>query len=150
MLFPSQVESKYDKRAKFRRETPSAGKRRGVVSGWQSDYYDAAGTPRANLVVYVYRSDADALAAYKDACPTRCVPQKVPGNLGIRAKYTPQSIGRTAGGGLTVRCVAVVSVRQNVYAAVVSCAVASYPLKSLAYDGGYLIGLVHKKAQLLS
>jgi hypothetical protein len=37
-----------------------------------------------------------------------------------------------------------------VYAAVVSCALKSYPVKSLAYDGGFLIGMVHAKAKLLS
>jgi hypothetical protein len=98
VLLPSQAASKYDQRQGVRVETPSAGKRRGILSGWQADYLDAGGTPQANLTVYVYRTDADALAAFADACRKGCAPQKIPGKSGIRAKYTTQPLVRTSGG----------------------------------------------------
>jgi hypothetical protein len=65
------------------------------------------------VVVYVYRTDSDARAAYDNACPTRCIPKKIPSRLGIRAKYNPQPFVRTEGG-ITARCIAVISVRLNV------------------------------------
>lgn len=148
VLLPTQAASKYDKREGVQVVTPSAGKRRGFQSGWEADYSDVPVLPLANLVVYVYRTDADALAAYADACKTLCAPQKIPGNSEIRAKYSQPTV-RTKGG-LTLRCIGVFSVRLNVYAGVITCALPSYPVKSLGYDGGYLLGLVHSKAKLLS
>jgi hypothetical protein len=137
-LMPSTAESQYDSTISSVRGRPSAGKRRGFKSGWEKNYRDLSleTVNQADLVVYVYNTRANALLAYADACPSGCSRRKMP--EGIRAKYRADTHK-------SLPVVATMAMCNNVYVAVITTSTTETS-RQLAFNGGYLVGLVYGKA----
>ena len=140
-LMPTVSESKYNRViSSVRVPKPSAGKRIGFKSGWETNYRDLGATTvnQADLIVYVYDTRANALAAYADACPgSKCTQRRMP--HGIRAKYRLDRYK-------SIPAVTTIAACNNVYVAVITASTTETS-SQLAFNGGYEVGVVYGKAQ---
>lgn len=126
-------EAKYSAIASSRPTTPSAGKRLGLRSAWETKYRDPDGAG-TDVLIYVYDSIAHTERAFSSACPG-CARKVV---KGVRIRYTSRKFNG-------VPTVAAAGVCRNLYIGAVSVAVTETP-NQLAIDAGYEIGSVVGKA----
>jgi hypothetical protein len=140
-LVLTAAEAKYEKREGLKPSRPTIGKRRGFRSGVDVSYSDA-GSPIADVTIFVYDTAESALAAYRDACPP-CKPVRSVKLSGARLKATNFSQTQD---GIPIVCAGVPAVRHTVYVAITTCAQKAYTHAKLRFDAGYLIGSIFGKA----
>jgi len=116
---------------------PPAGKRRGFESGWQASYLKgtAAAPVQAIVLVYVYRTPADAKLAFSRSCGG-CTAHTA---AGVRMKF---ELGQTAG--TKERTITDVVTCRNLYAAIVVGG--KETPNNLGADAGFIAGAIFRRA----
>lgn len=143
-LVPTAGEARYDERRGGR--TIFIWNRRfvqrGFLDGWDG-IYARSDAQRAELLVSVYRTNADALGRFKPIAATGCEPPCGPTSVGIAGSKAVTIVELDA----AVTCVWLYSVRRTVLVTTHTCGSGSpYPLAKARRDGLRLHRLVHHKA----